>query len=88
LALQFHILRSSAYNRQLDDREEGRSLIYRRKRTGPSTDPCGTPEVAGSEDERIEPTFTRKYLSERKFLTHSRRGFEIPKSDNLCKRRE
>ncbi len=39
---------SSAKRRTFEEREFGRSLIYRRKRMGPKTDPCGTPEVTST----------------------------------------
>ncbi|KAH3801162.1 hypothetical protein DPMN_154808 [Dreissena polymorpha] len=48
---------SSAKRRTWDVIREGRSVIYKRKRRGPRTDPCGTPEVIGTWSD-IEPSNT------------------------------
>lgn len=45
---------SSAKRRILDDTLTGRSLIYMRKSSGPSTEPCGTPDKTGDRDEENE----------------------------------
>ena len=49
---------SSAKRRTWDVTREGRSLIYRRKRSGPRTDPCGTPEVTGTWSDLMPYTTT------------------------------
>ena len=40
-------------------------VVYRMKRTGPSTDPWGTPYLRGDSDERWSPTRTNCFLPER-----------------------
>ena len=39
--------------------DSGRSLIYSRKRRGPRTVPCGTPEETGTESEEAPSSKTR-----------------------------
>ena len=36
--------------------------MYRRKRAGPKTDPCGTPDVTGTLSEEVPSRTTRPYL--------------------------
>ena len=43
------MMQSSANSLQGDLTQLGRSLVYTRKSTGPSTVPCGTPEWTGAE---------------------------------------
>ena len=52
---------SSANRKSLEDDESGRRerlLIKIRKRSGPRIDPCGTPEVTGSDVENDSLTRT------------------------------
>ena len=46
-----YIIVSSAKSRTLLLTESGRSFIYARKRHGPYTDPCGTPDTTGNVSE-------------------------------------
>ena len=46
---------SSANRRIFDSMSMGRSLMYRRKRHGPTTDPWGTPESTGMKFELPPP---------------------------------
>ena len=48
---------SSANNLTLDLTFEGSSFIYARKRMGPNTDPWGTPDVTGIDDD-LDPLTT------------------------------
>ena len=42
--------------------DSGRSLIYSKKRRGPRTVPCGTPEETGTESEEAPSSTTRCVL--------------------------
>ena len=72
---------SSANNRTLDLQFCGRSLMYARKRRGPSTDPCGTPDDTGMGSELIPLVITDWVLLSRKLLIQLRVWPRIPK---LC----
>jgi hypothetical protein len=50
---------SSAYWRILDVTTSGRSIIKIVKNKGPSTDPCGTPEVTSINDDEAPSCTTR-----------------------------
>ena len=45
--------------------QEGRSFIYNRKSRGPRIDPCGTPDVTGSQCEVVLSHVARWCLSVR-----------------------
>jgi hypothetical protein len=51
-------LESSANNAILEHCP-GMSLMYTRNRMGPKMDSCGTPEVAGSQSEKVPSKATR-----------------------------
>ena len=61
---------SSAKRRALALTLDGRSLMYARNRSRPSTVPCGTPEVTGAELDDLPSTTTLWVLSDRKLLIH------------------
>ena len=54
-------LESSANNAILEPcpTYSGMSLMHTRNRRGPRMDPCGTPEVTGSQSERVPSKATR-----------------------------
>ena len=49
---------SSANRRIFDLMPSGRSLMYSRKRLGPRTDPCGTPDSTGRVSDLVPSTTT------------------------------
>ena len=63
---------SSAKNLTLDLTCSGRSFMYARKRIGPRTEPCGTPEETGIFSE-LNPLFTMAcFRLSKKSLIHFR----------------
>ena len=61
---------SSAKSRTLDLTSLGRSLMYARKRIGPRTEPCGTPEETGTSSELIPLITTVGFQLSKKPLIH------------------
>ena len=55
-------MQSSVNNRTVElEMQSGRSFIYTRNRMGPSTVPCGTPEVTGT-DVEVSPSSTTAWV--------------------------
>ena len=65
---------SSANSLTVEVRPFGRSLMYVRNNSGPSTDPCGTPEVNGEEVDVAPSQLTVWALLVRKIPSRTR-GF-------------
>ena len=84
--LWYHLV-SSANNFTLLWTISGRSFTYRRKRTGPSTLPCGTPLVTGIQADSLVSSITRWSLSVRKSWIHARTLPWIPYDFSLVRRR-
>ena len=62
---------SSAKGRAVGDMQEGKSLMYTRKRSGPSTLPCGTPDNTGLTSDEAPSIATYWEQSLRKSLIQS-----------------
>ena len=63
---------SSAKSLTLDLTCSGRSFMYARKRIGPRTEPCGTPEETGIFSELIPLITTACFRLSKKSLIHFR----------------
>ena len=59
---------SSANSRMLLSIMSGKSLMYRRNRHGPSTEPCDTPDMAGQDSDSSPSRTTLRVLFDRKDL--------------------
>ena len=59
---------SSAKSLAVELMFSGMSLIKKRKRLGPSTDPCGTPDSTSMESDVCPSIITHWVLSQRKLL--------------------
>ena len=46
------------------------SFMYSRKRTGPRTEPCGTPDVTHALSDRVPLTETHCFRCERNYFIH------------------
>ena len=55
-----------------------RGVVYRLKRIGHRTEPCGTPKVRGSEGERLGGMETADVRDDRKEVNHCRGSSEMP----------
>ena len=62
---------SSAKSLTWESIVSGKSLMYRRKRAGPKTDPRGTPDVTGTLSEEVPSRTTTWDLLLRKASIHS-----------------
>lgn len=62
---------SSENNLTSEDMPVGRSFIYRRNRTGPRTESCGTPDDTFDQSEHDRLTTTRCQQSDKKSCNHS-----------------
>lgn len=78
------ITQSSANKWILEVMQDGKSLMYIRKSSGPSTEPCGTPEwtALGSELTLLTETNWERFF--RKHSSHVRSLGSILSSFNLC----
>ena len=63
---------SSAKSLTLDLTGLGRSFMYARKRIGPKTEPCGTPEETGTTSVLITINTTVCFRLSKRFLIHIR----------------
>ena len=63
-------MQSSAKRRRLDLTDDRISLIYNKNRTGPKTEPCGTPERTGFEEDCVPFIKTDCELFDRKALIY------------------
>ena len=69
---------SSAKSLTLDLTCSGRSFIYAKKRMGPRTEPCRTPDETGILSEEIPLMTTTCFLLSKKFLIHLRTSPLMP----------
>ena len=74
---------SSANRRTWEETAAGRSFMWQRKRRGPRTVPCGTPESTVVVLELMPSRTTFIVLWERKHSSHLWRGPVMPYPDNL-----
>ena len=77
------ILRSSAWRRERLEITSVRSFIQTRKRSGPRTEPWGTPEWTEAGDNSVWSTLTQKDRPVRKELIHCRSSPQTPWTCNL-----
>ena len=78
-----YIFRSSAKSDTEFKMELGKSFMYKRKSSGPKTEPCGIPDPTGKSSEDAFPTFTLKVQPERKSEIVSRVLLFIPNDFNF-----
>lgn len=59
MLIELYITQSSAYNRILEIIFSGKSLMYNKNNSGPSTDPCGTPDdtLTVSDEQELKETY-------------------------------
>ena len=69
---------SSAKSLTLDLTCSGRPFIYAKKRMGPRTEPCGTPDETEILSEEIPLMTTACFLLSKKFLIHLRTSPLMP----------
>ena len=69
----FHPLLQFAKSREMESTFCGMSFVCSKNKRGPSTLPCGTPEVNGPGPDVCPSTSTRWLLLARKLLIHTRR---------------
>ena len=55
-------------------RLSGRSLMYARNRQGPRTEPCGTPDLTGTDEEHLLVDILILVGSKLKLMTMSKRA--------------
>ena len=66
MGLKIKLSSANSLVEEVGDMDSGRSLIYSRKRSGPRTVPCGTPEETVTESEEAPSRRTRWVLFVRK----------------------
>ena len=74
---------SSANMRILFFIESGKSLTYSRKRSGPITEPCGTPLMTKTQPEKLFWIPTLVCLDSMKFLIQVNSCESVPKAVSL-----
>ncbi len=83
VSLQISLM-SSANITASHERPLKQSFMYIKMRTGPSTEPCGTPPITSINLEYPSPTFTRSVLLVRKLCIQLWSLPAIPSWSNFC----